>query len=411
MPVTSYIYSLPYLGFLVFLVTLALLEFRQLKFGGETKFIRWTAMIGFVFFFGLRGFVYSDWQVYYPLFERIPTIWDGGLTSVFSQDFSDAFVTDVGMGKSGVEMGFVYWTLLFKSVIPDYFAWVFFNTVVDVLLLDIFFRRYSPYYVLSFILFTALGGLLIEINLMRNVKAILLFLISLKYMEERRILPYMGLNVLGVFFHSSAVVFLPLYFILNRQWPKWLLWSIFVVGNLISLLHINYIEPFMLSFADLVGGRLGVQIKLYFAIDWYSKPYGISIGYIERVATFLLLIFFQRKLIERQARNMIFINVYVLYFIVFFFLSEISVAVDRLSLLFVFAYWIIYPELFALIGDAVNKLIAFLAILAFCTIKVATLNSSIFTKYDNQLFGIESYDVRSQWVYNELDAFMENGAK
>lgn len=411
MPVTSITYSIPYLLFLLYLVVLALLEFRSLKFDKDVKYIRWAAIAGFVFFFGLRGFVFSDWALYYPLFDKIPTIWEGGLTSVLNQDFTEDFATDVNFGKTGMEMGFIYFTVLFKSIIPDYFAWVFFNTVIDVILLDIFIRRYSPYYVLSFILFIAFGGLIIECNLMRNVKSILFFLISLKYLQERRILPYMALNLAGFFFHSSAIVFFPLYFILHKECPKWLMWSVFIVGNILTLLHISYLQPFMLSFADFVGGRLGVQIKLYLASDLYSQPYGLSLGYIERVATFLLLVFFQKKLIERNTYNIIFINTYVLYFIVFFFFSEIMVAVERLSFLFVFAYWILYPELLALVEETVNRFIVFLILIIFCALKVITATNNVFIKYDNLLFGIESIEVRSQRVYNDLDTLLDSEGK
>lgn len=408
MPLTSFTYSIPYLGLLLYYVALAFLEFRAKKYDTDTKYIRWAAMAGFIFFFGLRGFVFSDWELYYALFEKISTIWDGGLKSVLSQDFTEDFATDVNLGKTGYEMGFIYFTVLFKSIIPDYFAWVFFNTVLDVLLLNVFFKRYSPYYALSFIIFITLGGTMIECNLMRNVKSILFFLFSLKYLQERRILPYMLINIAGVLFHSSSVVFFPLYFFLHRECPKWLMWAIFIVGVLLTLLQISYLQPLMISFADIVGGRLGVQIKLYFASEFYSRSYGISLGLIERIITYLLLIFFKKKLVERNPGNIMFINAYLLYFVVFFYFSEIWVAVDRLSLLFVFTYWILYPELLALVENVYKRLVVLLVMVAFCSMKIITMNSNIFSKYDNLLFGIESIEKRSQIVYNELDNYVDS---
>lgn len=408
MPVTSFSYSIPYLLFLLYLAALAFMEFRALKFERDIKFIRWAAIGGFVFFFGLRGFVFSDWALYYPMFDKIQTLWDGGLTSVLSQDFTEDFETDVSYGKTGMEMGFIYFTVFFKSLIPNYFAWVFFNVVIDIILLNIFIKRYSPYYVLSIILFLIFGGILIECNLMRNIKSILLFLISLKYLQERKIIPYMALNLLGVLFHTSAILFFPLYFFLHKECPRWLMWTIFIVGNVLTLLQISYLEPLMLSFADVIGGRLGVQIKIYLASDLYSQAYGLSIGYLERVLTFLFLIFFQKKLIDRKSHNKIFINAYILYFIVFFFFSEIMVAVERLSYLFVFAYWIIYPELLALVEDVVRKLFLFLVLTFFCALKLISMNSVVFSKYDNLLFGIESFEERSQRVYNDLDFYIDS---
>lgn len=408
MPVTSITYSFPYLILFFYLTVLAFIEFRLLKFGKDIKYVRYAAIFAFVFFFGLRGFVFSDWEIYYHLFDKIPSIWDGGLSSVLSQDFTEDFATDVSYGKTGYEMGFIYFTVLFKSIIPDYFAFVFFNTLIEIILLDIFIRRYSPYYVFSIILFIAFGGLLIECNLMRNIKSMLLFFLSLKYLQERKIVPYMLLNGLGLLFHSSAIVFFPLYFFFHKEFPKWLMWAIFVVGIFLTMLHVVYLKPLMLGFSEIIGGRLGVQIKLYFASDLYSQAYGISIGYIERVITYLLIIFFKDKLVERNKYNILFINAYILYFIVFFYFSEVMVAVERLSLIFVFAYWILYPELLALVKDTVNKFIVFFAIIAFAGMKIVTATTNVFAKYDNLLFGIESMEERSMRVYNDLDNLLES---
>ncbi len=406
MPITSYQYSIPYLIFLFYLVILVFIEFRQINAGKNTTFTRWATLIGALVFVGLRGFIYSDWISYYNLFEKIPTFWEGGLSSFSKSDFSEQFATDVNVGKSGMEIGFLYFTYFFKSIFPNYFVWVFINAAIDLFLLDIFFRRYSKYYVFGFIIFFAFGGMMIECNLMRNVKAILLFLISLKYLEERRILPYMLINLVGILFHSSAFLFIPMYFILNKVWPKWLMWAIFIIGNALFLLHISYLEPLMLKMADIVGGRFAVQVKLYFAIDLYNQSYGISLGYIERVVTFLAIILFQNKLIEQRRSNCMFINAYVLYFFCFFYFSEIMIAVERLTLIFIFSYWILYPELLFLVKKITHKIIVLVAMITYCALKLVTMNSNILCRYDNLIFGIVSYEERADIFYDNIESIL-----
>ena len=403
----SYIYAIPYLAIFLVFVVLLFWEFRQLNAGKEPQYIRWIAIIVFLFFFGLRGYVYTDWAIYAPLFEKLPTIGEGGLLKVLSTDFSEEFLTDVSMGKAGLELGFVYFAVFFKSIFNNYFAFVFTNTIIDLLLLNIFLKRYTKYYILSIILFMVFGGFILEFNLLRNIKALLLFLVSLKYLQEQRIIPYFLLNVIGIFFHSSALIFLPLYFILNKQWPQWLIWSIFIVGNIIFLLHIKYLESITVTLADLMGGRMGVKARLYFVSDYYSQAYGLGLGYIERVATFLVIIFSQKKLKEQNAYNQIFINSFLLYFIIYFFFSEIMVAVERLSLLFVFAYWILYPELLFSIKKTANKWILIIAILGYSTLKIIQANCTITSRYDNLLFGIESFEDRSIKMYNNHDALFK----
>lgn len=406
MPTFSNQYSIPYLIFLFYLVILVFIEFRQMNSGRSTTFTRWATILGAIFFIGLRGFIYSDWIYYWGLFDKVPTIWEGGLSAITKSDFSDLFTTDVSVGKSGVEIGFLYFTFFLKSIIPNFHVFVFINTVIDIFILDLFLRRYSKYYVFAFIIFLVFGGMMIECNLMRNVKAILLFLISLKYIEERKIMPYMLLNLVGVLFHTSALIFLPLYFILNKVWPKWFMWSIFIIGNILFIFHISYLEPILITVTDIIGGRLAVQVKLYFAMDLYNQSYGISLGYIERVFTFLAIIIFQNKLIEQRRSNCLFINAYVLYFVCFFFFSEIMVAVERLTLIFIFSYWILYPELLSLINKVTYKFIVFGTMIIYCALKLVTMNSNIVSKYDNLVFGISSYEERSDIFYENIDSVL-----
>jgi len=400
-------YTIPYLALFLAFVVLLFWEFRLMNAEKDTTYIRWISIILFLFFFGLRGFVYTDWAIYYRLFNDLPTIGEDGLANVLSTDFSKEFITDVSVGRPGMELGFIYFIVFFKSLINNYYAFVFTNTLIDILLLNVFLKRYSKYYTLSIILFMVFGGYILEFNLMRNIKALMLFLISIKYIQERRIVPFIILNVIGFFFHSIALVFFPLYFILNKQWPKWLVWGIFIVGNILFIFQIKYLQTFVITVSDLLGGRMGVKTRLYFASDFYSQSYGIGLGYIERVLTFLVMVLSQRKLKEQNAYNLIFINCLILYFVIYFFFSEIMVAVERLSLLFVFAYWILYPELLFLLKKTLYKWILLLLLFAYSALKIIQANINIFARYDNVLFGIESYEDRNTKVYNNQDALFK----
>jgi len=382
-------------------------EFRCLKYDQDTRLIRYATLFIYVFFFGFRGFVYTDWYQYYTLFDNLPTIWDNGFAGLQNDVVMEAFETDISLGVSGIEPGFLYLTIFLKSIVPDYFVWVFLNTLFDAWMLHNFIKRYSPYYALGFLLFFVFGGLIIQINLMRNIKAMFLFLFSLKYLEERRMLPYMLINAIGLLFHSTAIVFFPLYFILHKPFPRWISWSIFGLGLLTALLRIQYLQPVLLWIADIIGGRLSVQIKLYFAVDFYSQSYGLSLGFIERIVTYVIILLNQEKLIQQNRSNTIFINAYILYFIVFFYFSEVMVVVERLSLLFVFSYWILYPALIRLVKETFNKSLLMFLMLIYCAMKLVVMNSNIFTKYDNLLFGIESFEDRNKTRYNYLDQFRE----
>jgi hypothetical protein len=402
MPIVSYSYSVPYIAFFLFLACLMLMEFKALKEGGEVKYYHWAAIAGLLYFVGLRGFIFTDWIVYYSLFDKLPTIWEGGLGAVLDPEFTKEFMSDTEVGKAGMEIGFVYFTVFLKSIFPDYFVWVFVNTVIDIWLLSVFLKRHTNYYIFGLMLFFVFGGLLTEVNLMRNVKAILLFLVSIRYIIERRFLLFVLLNLIGFSLHSSAIVFFPFYFILHKKWPTWLLWAVFIIGNALFVAHVRYLEPILTTFAGLVGGRLEVQVKLYFAIDVYSKPVAIGYEFFEQNLTMLLLLLTKNKVIEQNKNNNVFVNAYVVNFVIYFFFSEIYIAIQRLTLLFVFSFWILLPEIYGTIQKTLVKWIFLTVIVGYCILKLAVTHCNIFSRYDNVLFGIESYEQRNTIVQNDL---------
>jgi hypothetical protein len=92
----------------------------------------------------------------------------------------------------------------------------------------------------------------------------------------------------------------------------------------------------------------------------------------------------------------------VINFVIYFFFSEIIVAIQRLTLLFIFSFWILLPEIYGTIKNALYKWISITAIAGYCILKLSVTHCNVFSRYDNVLFGIESYEQRSTTVQNDL---------
>ncbi|MDR0567339.1 MAG: EpsG family protein [Prevotellaceae bacterium] len=380
MEVTSYTYAIPYLIFLGGLCLLPMhLEFRQIYSGQSTRATRRFTVIVFLFFCGLRGFVITDWYGYYPYFLQLKTLWSGGLRQLLA-------------GNATFDVGFELYSMIIKSVCPSYFFWVFASTAIDLALLHIVFRRYARYYVFAFAMFFVFGGEVIAFNLMRNIKSILLFLLSLKYLQERKILPYMLLNVLGMSFHVSSVAYLPLYFVLHRQFPRWLLWAAFIAGNVLFLLQLQYIQPLFTFLGNLIGGEVKWKVAYYFL----DQSYGISIGYVERTLTFIVIMLLRSKLKRQSDHNLLFINLYMAYAFSFLYFGESHSVTLRMSYLFVGAYWILLPNMLALFRRRRNKELIVLILVAYSFIKMLLLNVGAEMRYDNLMFGIKPYQERKE---------------
>jgi hypothetical protein len=379
MELYSYKYAIPYLIFLGYLFVLMFEEFYKINKQQSTKRVRMLTMLGFLFFFGLRGFVYTDWYGYYPFFEQIGTLWDGNL-----------FYRPAGYDK---EFGFVVYSSIIKSIYPNYFFWVFISTAIDIFMLNIIFQRYVKYYVLAFILFFVFGGTEIEMNLMRNVKSILLFMLSLRYVQERKMLPYMLLNGVGVLFHFSSILYFPLYFILHREFSRVFYWIIFIVGNIIFLFHIEYLQPIAYFIADIIGGRAPETAHEYFRLSKIWSAHSFTLGSVERCLTFILSISFLPQL-NRTKTNILFINLYVGYFICFYFFAEVVILSERVGYLFICSYWVLYPNLFALLRIKVNKKLIIILLIVYALMKTTTKHNNIHFRYDNLAFGIQKYEER-----------------
>lgn len=331
----------------------------------------------------------TDYMGYYDWFYEVPTLYDSHLSSLFGSIGDNA----------PREPGFMLYTCIVKTIVPNYFFWVFVNALITVLVLDWFFNRYSRYYALSYVIFLAFLGLGLEINTYRNVKSIALFLLSIPYIEQRKPWKYMALNILGIMFHISSVLYLPLYFILNRRLSTIWIWILFVTSNLIFLLHIPFIRPALNTIATLAGGRIAHLVQVYTSLS-FDTSYGLSIGFFERNLTFILIALMYKRLTASDRHNVIFCNLFFLYFVTFFCLSEIKIITDRIPMLFICSYWVLYPAILQNLKYFANRLIILTFIIVLCLLKIATGTNNILCHYDNLLLGtIESFETRTKIYY------------
>lgn len=71
----------------------------------------------------------------------------------------------------------------------------------------------------------------------------------------------------------------------------------------------------------------------------------LSIGYIERLFTGILIFCYYNKLICIRDENKMFINAFICYILLSLLLSEFGEISLRMSYLFIFAYWILWNDL------------------------------------------------------------------
>ncbi|WP_404985303.1 EpsG family protein [Chryseobacterium sp. M5] len=380
-PTFSTTYSYPYIILFLIFFVLFLWENRIRKKDGNLNMVRYLCMLVFFVFFGFRGYLDTDFTVYYPLYEMAPTIDDtNGIAKFFSGIHEDVLLK--------IEPGFKVILVLLKSINEDYLTLQIFSSFINVLFLNYFFKKYSPQYVLAFIMYLIFSGLIIEINLLRNSKAIFLFIYSLQFIKERNAVKFFICNGIGILFHSSAIFFFPMYFFLHKKIPTPFVWGTFLLGNLLFLGQIKYITPVVIAVGDFFGGAYSLLAEAYSSNKLYNSSYSISVGYLEKVFTFIILYQFYKKIGEKIKDDNtlnIFYNSFFLYAVSYFFLSEYSVFIDRITTLFVFSYWILYAYLYAVLKQEL-KAVFTVVLLFFGIYKMVYLNNNILRNYENILW-------------------------
>ena len=379
MDLYSYSYSIPYIIVIFILFVLAYLEDKLSSAAQKNKCIVFAVFL-LSFFFGLRGFVQSDFQNYYPWFEDLPSLWN-------YQSFFKSL-------EGNYEPGFVVFTALCKSIIPNYFFWVFVSSLIDVLLLQIIFKRYSTNVCLSFAIYFAIGAIIMEFNLMRNIKAILILIFALKYIHNKKMWKYFFCVFLATLFHLTSVIFIPLYFVLGKKWPKMVLLGIFMICITVLFLHIRFLSFLLPKIASVLGGELAIMIEFYLASGVLDSSYGVSLGLIERIITFAFVFYFYGKWVDKTGDKYIFANMMVIYFMCFSLLAEMSVLLERFAYFFAISYCVFYPNLLKVIKISSNKTLVCCFIFLIFTLKIAQQTQTIVCKYDNILFGVESFENR-----------------
>lgn len=369
----SYYYSVPYIIILLLFLILSFLDTKM--FGSNRFYVRFISVCLFFWFFAFRGFVGSDFTSYYLFYRDLPNI-----GKIESSDFVNW----------SFEPGFILFSSIIKLFSNNYHFFVFVNTIVDTLLLGVVLKRYcNEYFVYALAVFFVFGSEF-EINLVRNIKAIMLFLISLNFLKERKIGLYFLVNFIGLTFHSTAIFFMPLYFFLHKSSKK-IFFIVFFVGCVLYFFQIKYIGFIAGLFGETLGGVYLLKASFYLE----GESSGITLAFLYILIPFILIYFNYNKLINKNNYNIIFVNMFLLYCVANLYFTEILVFRSRFGALFVLSLCVLLPQILSLYqGKAVKRYAVNFVFFILLFSKIVLTNTPLPNVYDNLTFGIMSYERR-----------------
>ena len=249
-------------------------------------------------------------------------------------------------------------------------------------------------------------GLVFELNIIRNLIACCIFFLSIDSIINRKFFRYCIFVFVATLFHSSAVIYLPLYFILTKKVNRKFILIVFLIGNGIFFLQFPIAKTMLRFLVDLFYvRRLSDVISFYLRSETFNTSYGLSIGLIEREFTFLLIFNQEKKLLEKYGEKMrLFINSLYLYIFIFFWLADINIVIDRITIMFYYSYWILYPCVYEKTSRKGRKYLFLCIFFLFGIMKLFVSNNTFDSKYhsllSNSVMSFEEY--RNQWnIYKE----------
>ena len=374
----SPVYSIPYLIVLLLYIYISFLKRK------ETQYLLCGTI--FLLFFGLKGYVGWDWYSYYSIYEYEPHI------IIEKYEYEPLFGLLMYLSKL---LGLSYWGFCFISTFFDY------------VLLHLIFKQYiKKYYAWGFFFFIVFS-LGYEINAIRNAKSLLIFVYSLKYVNSKELLKFVFLNFIGLGFHTSAILFFPLYYILNRKFNRKVILVLFIIGNLLFLLQIGISKMILIPILDVFGEVYSVMLTNYLESDNFSANYGISVGFLERIILFIIIYKNEHKLKGLNEYNYIFINTSYMYLLLMAFCSDFSIFIDRVAAIFRYFYWLLLPYILF-----VHKLIPYrkyliMFYMLFSFVRTISSTNLILYNYDNVITGTLSYYERKNiWESLYLSIFL-----
>ena len=370
-------------------------------------------IILYQFFFGLRGFIAWDWHHYYPRF----------LTSIgiFEVIKNGNFIFNTGTSVS-YEIGYQVWMSLFKSLTNNYHIYLFLTTLIDILAISYILFKYSPYPVFSILLFLGFGGLQIQLDLMRNIKGILLFLISLDYLSENKKIKYFLINILALSFHRTSLLYFPLILFLKKKVYKHgkMILFIFGIGIIILLFSEDLLFIALKKTRDILENininiLFGIKKKITgYLLTSYVNSAELGLGFFEKIGTFLLFYKYRKK-INSYKYGTIFFNLYLLYIFSYLYGSGVRVIFERCGLLFIPSYWILYSIVLKSM-KGYKKLMAFVIISLFIILKInkqvnfGTKAKELY-QYKNIIFVDESYEEKKAIFDKVLQRYDQNSER
>lgn len=231
----------------------------------------------------------------------------GGYDRYIYSEVFDAMADEQDAGRNpfdswafsfyGTEFGYGTYNVLLAFLTSNRYVFILITTFLIYVLLFVSIRDYTSNYPLAVILFMGLW-MFFTFTYLRQVLGATIAWLSIRYVVSRQFGRFLLVWLVAYGFHNSALVFLPLYFVPVKVFPKKKVLGFMFFCLLVGLTPL----PFTLfeTYGEAAVDRVGV--------DSYVRDNGFRIEYVVEVAFFLYVILSRYKRIPLRPKDIVLLN-------------------------------------------------------------------------------------------------------
>jgi transmembrane protein EpsG len=225
-------------------------------------------------------------------------------------------------------------------------------------------RMYCVYPVLGVLIYFCSIYFPLDMIAIRQAVAVQLFFIALYFVYLRKFWPFFLLLTIAFFFHRSAILLFPLYFIIHKELSYRTYTAIFILSAAVFFLQVQWFTGLLSFIADQIGGNNGGIIRMYLSSNTYGVNRVLSVGVL--INLLLFVVYFRNRNELRQFKYYrIFFNLFMINVVVFFVFYELIEISNRYRFYFLISNVILLPYLIILYKDVWLRLLTFIGIIAF----------------------------------------------
>ncbi|SEW14473.1 EpsG family protein [Chitinophaga sp. YR573] len=307
-------------------------------------YILFTVLVMFVVIGGLRFEVGVDWFSYKDIFRDI---------------------TNKTASTYPLEPLYILFNLIIKDIGGSYQLVVFSVALIAITLKLTTYFKYSPYVMASLMVYLSVQFMAYELNGVRQGLAVGIAYTSIGFLLQRRLVPYLIIVGIACMVHYSAIIFLPFYFIANKE----IRLSVINIGIFGSLLIGIFLQSLLKNLITnhLTGDMyLAAKVLSYSEDDTYGESASLGFSAVHRLVIFYIFLLNRGKFSISDKFYRLLLNAYFISLLIYFLLSPIQILAGRLGLYYRVADVFIIALFLDLGKDLKTKFIILVLIALYC---------------------------------------------